>query len=196
MFGSKDREQTAPGAGAETRAAQRSHIAEGMTVTGDIEGDIDLLLDGTLEGNLRCRAVTVGKSGRLHGRIIAQEAVIDGTVEGDIDAKTVRLNVTAEMIGDVRHEVIEVAAGARIEGNYSRRDSKPKIDAAGPQAGNTGKPVVKSSHKTDVATPPPKAPATGPAAARTASAGESRSGPAPKPDATVAAMHAGAEKPL
>ncbi|MDW3206554.1 MAG: polymer-forming cytoskeletal protein [Alphaproteobacteria bacterium] len=146
MFGSKER-PGAPQAVVEGPVA-RSHIAAGMSVTGDIEGDIDLLLDGKLEGNLRCRSVTIGRSGELVGKIQAQEAVIDGRVEGDIEAKIVKLNVTATMIGDVRHDVIEVAAGAKIEGRYSRIDGK-----------SGAKPVVKSSHKTDKADAPPKAPA-------------------------------------
>ncbi len=147
MFGSKERAGT-PQAMDEGPVA-RSHIAAGMSVTGDIEGDIDLLLDGKLEGNLRCRSVTIGRSGELIGRVQAQEAVIDGRVEGNIEAKSVRLNITATMIGDVRHDVIEVAAGAKIEGRYSRIDGK---------AG--AKPVVKSSHKTDKGDAPTKTPAS------------------------------------
>jgi cytoskeletal protein CcmA (bactofilin family) len=197
MFGSKDRDQ--PGSagqspGGDARPASRSHIAQGMTISGDIEGDIDLLLDGTLEGNLRCRSVTIGKSGKVHGRIVAQEAVVDGAVEGDIDAKTVRLNVTAEMIGDVRHEVIEVAAGARIEGNYSRRDAKPKTAAgAGVQSGGHGKPTVQSSKKTETADPPPKAPASLPASARPAETAAAASSAAR--DSAAVALESGSGKP-
>ncbi|MDF1748469.1 MAG: polymer-forming cytoskeletal protein, partial [Alphaproteobacteria bacterium] len=134
---------------AETRTAQRSHIAEGMSVKGDIDGDIDLLLDGKLEGNLRCRSVTVGKTGELLGQIKSQEAIINGSISGSIEAKIVKLNVTATMIGDVRHEVIEVAAGAKIEGNYSHITEKA-----------LPKPSVKSSHKTDSGEMPPKTPAS------------------------------------
>ena len=127
MFGGKKRSEPVPST--ERKTVLRSHIAEGMTVTGDIDGDIDLLLDGTLEGNLRCRAVTIGKSGSLIGKISAQEAFIDGRIEGDIDAKSVHLNETAVVIGDVRHEVVEVAAGARIEGHYSRTEELEKLEA-------------------------------------------------------------------
>ena len=146
MFGSKNREQPRPVT--ETRPAQRSHIAEGMSVIGDIDGDIDLLLDGKLEGNLRCRSVTVGKTGEVSGQIKSQEAIINGSVFGSIEAKIVKLNVTATMIGDVRHEVIEVAAGAKIEGNYSHISEKA-----------LPKPTLKSSHKTDSGEKPPKTPA-------------------------------------
>lgn len=151
MFGSKDRE--APSPVADTGAGARSYIASGMQVKGDIEGDIDLLLDGRLEGNLRCRSVTIGQSGELVGKLQAQEAVIDGRIEGDVEAKTVKLNVTAVMLGDVRHDVIEVAAGAQIDGRYSRIDGKTGRNKA----------PVKPSAKTQTAEPPPKAPSAGPA---------------------------------
>lgn len=128
MFGSKG--NTAPQTSAEKAPVTRSHVAAGLSVTGDMEGDIDLLLDGKLEGNLRCRSVTIGKTGELIGKITAQEVVIDGTVTGNVEAKIVRLNVTAVMSGDVRHEVVEVAAGARIEGRYSRIVEKPDTNKA------------------------------------------------------------------
>lgn len=154
MFGSKDR--PSPPVQGETRRVTRSHVAEGMSIKGDIEGDIDLLLEGRLEGNLRCREVVIGKSGQLSGTIVAQEAVIDGNVIGDIDAKTVRLNTTASVVGDVRHEIIEVAAGARIEGRYSRMSGKAEV-----------KPTVKTTpHKADMTAEPPKTPAAGPATAK------------------------------
>lgn len=170
MFGSKDR--PVPKSEASAGPVARSHIASGMSVKGDIEGDIDLLLDGRLEGNLRCRSVTIGKSGEVIGRVVAQEAIVDGKVEGDVEAKTVRLNVTAVMIGDVRHDVIEVAAGARIEGRYSRIDGK-----------GGSKPVLHSSHKTDTADAPPKAPSA-------AASKENIDDPAPK-TGEVVAMEAG-----
>lgn len=152
MFGNKEKPETAPREPA--RTVTRSHVAEGMAVKGDIEGDIDLLLEGRLEGNLRCRSVTIGKTGEVVGKIVAQEALVDGKIVGDIEAKTVKLNATAEMIGDVRHEVIEVSGGARIEGHYGRIASKAQ-----------GKPVGKSASGRALATEktaPPKAPAAGP----------------------------------
>ena len=136
MFGGKNRSEPTPST--ERKTVLRSHIAEGMTVKGDIDGDIDLLLDGTLEGNLRCRAVTIGKTGSLIGKISAQEAFIDGRIEGDIDAKSVHLNETAVVIGDVRHEVVEVAAGAQIEGHYSRCEELQKIEAPTDQSATSG----------------------------------------------------------
>jgi len=103
----------------EPHRSARSHIAEGMSITGDIVAEIDLFLEGRLEGNLRCRTVVIGETGHLAGTILAQEVLIDGSVEGDIDAKTVRLNITASVMGNVRHEVIEIAAGAKVEGRYA-----------------------------------------------------------------------------
>ncbi len=146
MFGSKDR--AAPTPVKETRITPHSHIAQGMIFKGDVDGDIDILIDGKLEGNLRCRSVTIGETGELRGRIIAQEAVVNGRIEGTVDSKIVRLNRTATIIGDVRHEVIEVAAGARIEGNYShivdKAQARPKIKSSQKVDSDDLSPVVPS----------------------------------------------------
>lgn len=143
MFGNKGREysETTPPQSANQEsipeskptAKSKSLIAPGMVLTGDLDGDGDVRLEGTLEGNLRCRAVTIGDQGTLKGTISAQEVVIEGRIEGDIRAKTVKLMPTAVMIGDVHHEILEVAAGAQVEGRYSRDGLKaaktPKADA-------------------------------------------------------------------
>ena len=128
MFGTKDQSEVVEVTASDTAASvTQSHVADGMLVTGDISGDIDLLLDGRLEGNLRCRNVRVGKSGVIIGKITAKTTVIEGRIEGDIDSQKVVLTNSAEMLGNVHHEVIEVAAGARIEGHYTRHDGKPVV---------------------------------------------------------------------
>lgn len=153
MFGNKDKLEVSAPDSQPVRA--RSHIAHGMFIQGDIEGDIDLLLEGRLEGNVRCRSITIGRTGEVIGRVVAHEAILDGKVVGDIEAKSVKLNQTAQMIGDVRHEVIEVASGACIEGHYGRIDAKPAVKSITKTAAGR---VVQSPGNT-----PPKAPSAGPA---------------------------------
>lgn len=139
MFGSKRPDtDTAPSADTtaarEGKAAPRvSEIAAGLTVVGEISGDGDVRLDGRLEGNVRCRALVIGAEGELVGKVTAQEVKVHGTVRGDIRATQVTLDSHATVLGDVQHEVLQVAAGARIEGRYSRGlakvERKPATDA-------------------------------------------------------------------
>lgn len=162
MFGNKEKtDLSVPEA---PRKSVRSHVAAGMSVKGDVEGDIDLFLEGRIEGNLRCRSISVGRTGELIGKIVAQEAIIDGKVVGDIEAKVVKLNVTSEMIGDVRHEVIEVASGARIEGHYGRIEANSEAKSAAKPANSRN---IKSEKEA-----PPKAPAAGPSKVAAASVPE------------------------
>lgn len=154
MFGKNDKSETpvkeAP------QSVTRSHIAEGMLIKGDIEGDIDIFLEGRLEGNLRCRSVTIGKSGEINGGVVAQEALIDGKVVGNVEAKIVKLNATAQMIGDVSHDVIEVSGGARIEGRYGRIGFKDTVTSVAKASEGFGIQAAKE------ASPPnqPKTPPT------------------------------------
>ncbi|MEQ8603325.1 MAG: polymer-forming cytoskeletal protein [Marivibrio sp.] len=156
MFGSKKSETPAPpsptpekaSVAPETAAARRkvSEITAGLTVVGRIEGDGDVRLDGRLEGDVRCRALTIGSTGELIGRIEAEELTVQGRIEGDVRAKRVRLEATAKVIGDVAHDVLEVAAGATIEGRYSRGAAKAD--------------KLSKSAPVDVSKdPPPRAPA-------------------------------------
>lgn len=122
MFGTRNQELIA--VAKDGKSGKVSVICEGLNITGDITGDVELLIDGTLEGNIHCRAVTIGESGHVAGRIDVQELIIQGRVDGNVKAKLVRLRQTAVMLGDVEHEILEVQAGAKTEGRYVRTDGE------------------------------------------------------------------------
>lgn len=103
-----------------TVALRPSVLAEGISITGDIHGDGELLIEGRLDGSVRCRALTIGETGSVKGRIIADTVLVKGTIEGEVEADQVTLAKTARVIGDVCHTVLAVDAGAVVEGRYSR----------------------------------------------------------------------------
>ena len=106
-------------------------IAEGTLITGDLSGAANVQLDGTLKGNVQCKHLTVGATGQLHGEAAVEELVVLGEVRGEIKARKVRLGSTAKVYGDVDHEVLEVEAGAEVEGRYSRAATgKPTAESA------------------------------------------------------------------
>ena len=122
----------------ETAPRKGSEITRGLSVVGDMEGDGDIRLDGRLEGNVRCRALVIGESGELVGRVDAQEVTVLGTVRGDIHAVQVKLESSANVSGDVVHEILEVAAGAQVAGRYSRATEKIRKEPAGAGVAATG----------------------------------------------------------
>ena len=95
-------------------------IAAGTVITGDLSGGADVQLDGVLHGNVQCTQLTIGATGQLHGEAVVEDLVVLGEVHGEIRARKVRLGDTAKVYGDVDHEILEVEAGAEVEGRYSR----------------------------------------------------------------------------
>jgi cytoskeletal protein CcmA (bactofilin family) len=72
----------------ETLAASASIIGAGNIITGDIESNGDIRVDGTVKGNVYCKAkVLIGPSGLIEGSMQSNEADISGSVNGNIVTK-------------------------------------------------------------------------------------------------------------
>ena len=105
-----------------------SIIAKGMRLTGEFVGEGNVLLEGQYNGSIRCQTLTIGKSGHMDGQVRAEKVIIHGTFSGDIQAKQVVFHTTAHVTGDVSHEILEVEAGAKVEGRYTRKkQGKPQV---------------------------------------------------------------------
>lgn len=122
MF-SNNRKNQAPSVG----AAATSLIARGMTLRGDVQFNGTLHLDGTIEGSIHADmggdgVLTISETGRVIGRIEVPHASINGGVTGDIDV-TERLELAplARIDGDVQYQVLEMAAGAQVNGKMIHR---------------------------------------------------------------------------
>ncbi len=123
--------------GAPTGDGALSIVAAGMTVTGDIESNGVVKVEGTIEGTIRCaRQVLVGRQGRVKGDIVTREAVIGGHVDGTISgAERVEIQSSAVVSGDIHAKSLVVVEGAQLNGSV-RMDER-----AGTQ---TTKPVARA----------------------------------------------------
>lgn len=116
MFSRNDR----PGAG----NAIPSIIGTSMKVSGDLDSEGAVQIEGTIHGDVRCAEVTVGRTANVLGNIEAEVANIHGTVNGEIRARSVIMSSSARVTGDVIHEELTIDAGAYIEGQMMRRDAE------------------------------------------------------------------------
>jgi cytoskeletal protein CcmA (bactofilin family) len=103
-----------------------SIISADVKIVGNISTVGELQLDGIVEGDVICSELTMGEHGGVTGTISAENLVIRGTVAGTMRARSVRLEKTAKVSGDVWHETLSVEAGARIEGQFVH-DSDPVL---------------------------------------------------------------------
>lgn len=102
-----------------------SMIAAGMKVTGDIETDGVVKIEGKVEGSVRAgRQVLVGRQGEVQGDITTREAVIGGKVQGTIVAsERVEVQGTSTVIGDINTKAIAVVEGGKINGSVRISDT-------------------------------------------------------------------------
>ncbi len=117
-----------------TRASERpkssgvpSIISADLNIVGDLTSNGDLQVDGTIEGDITSRTLTVGESARVNGAVSADRMRVCGTVTGQLKAETIVLAKTAKVLGDIIHESLEIEAGAFVEGSIRRIGSeKPR----------------------------------------------------------------------
>lgn len=95
-----------------------SVIGPGMKVTGDIETTGGVRIDGTIQGSIRgAKQVLLGRTGAIHGDVLADEAVLGGTVIGSvITAQRVEIQSSCSIQGDVQTKSIVVLEGGVING--------------------------------------------------------------------------------
>ncbi|GIU78473.1 MAG: hypothetical protein KatS3mg005_1711 [Bryobacteraceae bacterium] len=113
-------------------------IGKSLTITGEIRGEEDLVIDGKLEGDvdLPQHRLTIGPSGVLQGKIRAREIVVYGTVQGNLQAsERVEIKKHAKVIGDLKAQRPVIEDEAYFKGNVETvRAEAPKAPAAAASA--------------------------------------------------------------
>lgn len=125
MF-SKSNDKTAKQPNTETRdrmakprgPSAPSIIGSDVKIVGNLTAAGELQLDGIVEGDVKCGALTMGEHGHVAGSITADMIIVRGRVEGKIRARSVRLEKTSRISGDVWHETLSIEAGAFIDGKF------------------------------------------------------------------------------
>lgn len=102
------------------RPVMPSIISANLRITGNLESEGDIQIDGVVEGDIRSSSLTVSDSATVRGAIEADTVAIAGSVTGQIKAKTVTLQRTARVIADIVQESLSIEPGAYFEGNTRR----------------------------------------------------------------------------
>ena len=101
-----------------------SIIGSDVRIIGNIKTAGELQLDGIVEGDIECGAITLGEHGSIEGAVTADSLVVRGRIDGTVKARSVRLEKSAKVSGDVTHETLTVEAGARVDGRFVHGSSK------------------------------------------------------------------------
>ena len=122
MFRKNSKPSKASG-GTSSKALVPTIISRDLHMLGNIvheEGTVDM--DGTLDGNLRCRHLTIRANGIIQGEVQADSVQVYGRVNGLIRARQVSLHAGCHIEGIVMHEQLSIEDGAFVDGKLKRID--------------------------------------------------------------------------
>ena len=127
-----------------------ARLGSSLHVKGEISGNEDLLIDGSVEGliHLDERKLTVGATAKLTADIIAREVVVYGSVKGNLRAKDrIEIKKDGSVNGDLTTARISIEDGAYFKGSIEIDKSAEK---------ETGSSAFSKSSTTAAATAGPK----------------------------------------
>jgi len=112
-------------------AAISTLIAEGTKIRGDVQFSGGLHLEGVIDGCVSAEGadsvLTLSDKGRINGEVRVSNAVVNGTVNGDIFVgERLELAGNARVEGNVHYKVLEMAAGAQVNGKMLYQSEPPR----------------------------------------------------------------------
>ena len=102
-------------------------IGRGATIVGALTLDGAVMIDGTIDGEIRCSNVHVSERGEVEGLIVADRVVVLGEVSGDIYARELVLGAGCAVHGHIYHQNLVLEAGCYFEGKSRRHGDPLKI---------------------------------------------------------------------
>ena len=101
-------------------------IGRGTTIEGDLQFSGGLHIEGTVKGNLIAEnddaTLILSEQGRIIGEVRVPSVVLNGSIDGDVFAHgKVELFEKARICGDVYYNLLEMAAGAEVNGKLVRQ---------------------------------------------------------------------------
>ena len=123
----------------EAGAGERSVIGNDLTILGQglkIIGRGVLQIDGNLSSDVQAMEVIVGAKGKVTGMVAGQQVSVQGQVAGSICARSVTLQASSNVEGDVHHISLSVEQGAKFEGRSRRASSEADLEAVMDRGGD------------------------------------------------------------
>ena len=96
-------------------------IGAGTVITGDIQSNGDIRVDGTLKGSVNTTGkVVLGKEGVIEGDVVCNDADISGVIKAKISvSQLLSLKSTAKLSGDIITNKLSIEPGASFTGSCS-----------------------------------------------------------------------------
>jgi cytoskeletal protein CcmA (bactofilin family) len=121
-------------------------IGNGLKIVGSVSAEGLVVVNGKIEGDVRCTSLIVSPNAQIVGSIAAERVVVNGRVEGPIQGGDVVLKSKAHVVGDIRHQSLTIEKGAYFEGRAAQAQG-----ANGRQPARTIRRTLREAHDADAA---------------------------------------------
>ncbi len=122
-----------------------------LVASGSVDGDVIaaekaksaqvFIIGGLVTGAVHAAQVEVRRGGKVHGGVVADEAVIHGQVHGGVLARNrLTLEETAEVEGDVHARRLALKEGGQVNGNISMGE-RADLESSGKKPAPVADPV-------------------------------------------------------
>lgn len=123
-----------------SKSARDEHVVDTLigpqvVIRGDVSFSGTLYVEGRIEGRIvaaegQHSVLHVAEQGQVQGEIRAAVVVISGNLEGDVHAaERVELTPSAKVNGNVHYQVVEMGAGAQLNGHLVHEPSMAALPA-------------------------------------------------------------------
>jgi cytoskeletal protein CcmA (bactofilin family) len=128
-----------------------ARLGSSLHVKGEITGNEDLQIDGSVEGLIQLdeRKLTVGATSKVTADVIAREVVVYGNVKGNLRARDrIEIKKDGSVIGDLTTSRIMIEDGAYFKGSIEIDKTAEKDSGrsafAKPATAQAGAPAAKT----------------------------------------------------
>ncbi len=101
-------------------------IGPGTKITGDIDTNGDIRIDGIIEGSVQSKGkIVIGNNGSIKGKVKCTNAEIAGEMNGEIEVmELLSLKATSKLMGDIKTNKLSIEPGAIFSGTCTMGSDK------------------------------------------------------------------------
>ena len=111
--------------------ADKSVISSDMKIKGKISADGELVLLGSVVGDIKCHSLSVEGTGNLKGTIETDNADVCGKVDGNVKISgTLTIQEQGSVAGTIEYQNLQIKLGGKINGDIKVSEKVKKITDA------------------------------------------------------------------
>ena len=98
-------------------------IGEGANINGTIKENNEISIQGTVEGDIECKDLMVGKSGSLKGKIKADGLSVEGNTDGELTVKgLLKIMSSGTVSGKISYGSLQIHEGGKLIGELEYKN--------------------------------------------------------------------------